>query len=230
MSVSETFAPKFVAYYRVSTDQQAASGLGLEAQEAAVRAYAEAQGARLLKEFTETESGKTANRPELKLALEHARLTGATLVIARLDRLGRSVAFISTLMETGVPFFALDVPNRTPFELHIRAAMAEEEARKISERTKAALQAAKARGVKLGNPSPSPDTSKPRAARIKAAAAHRAGVWPIVQPMAAMKLSLREIARRLNAQGIKPYSGRQWYGSTVKALIEAHVSKAHLPT
>lgn len=221
MSISQTYTPKFVAYYRVSTDQQAVSGLGLEAQAEAVRAHVDAQGGVILKEFTETESGKLANRPELTKALAHARLTGTTLVIARLDRLSRSVAFISWLMESKVPFTALDVVDSDPMKLHIYAVFAEAEARKISERTKAALKAAKARGVKLGNPTPSPNTSKANAARCAATATHRAGVWPIIQPMAETGLSLREIARRLNAQSIKPYSGRQWYASTVKGVIDA---------
>jgi DNA invertase Pin-like site-specific DNA recombinase len=140
----------FVAYYRVSTDKQGASGLGLEAQQAAVQSYLNGGRWRLVAEFTEVESGKRNNRPRLAEALAVCRRRKATLVIAKLDRLARNVHFISGLLETGVNFVATDCPNDDRFMLHIRAAIAEDEARKISNRTKAALAAAKARGVELG--------------------------------------------------------------------------------
>jgi len=143
-------ASRFAAYYRVSTPRQGISGLGLEAQRAA--ALRHIGTGEMTAEYTEVESGKrNENRPKLKAALEHCRRCRAILLIASLDRLARNV-FISGLMESGVPFVAADMPPATPFEIHIRAAMAEEEARKISQRTKCALAAAKARGVKLGNP------------------------------------------------------------------------------
>jgi len=142
---------KYVAYYRVSTKKQGESGLGLEAQQKAVRELAARNGATIIAEYIEVETGKRADRPRLAEALTHVCTTGAKLIIAKLDRLARNVHFISGLMESGVPFDCADRPGADPFRLHIEAAIAEEEARKISERTKAALERAAARGVKLGS-------------------------------------------------------------------------------
>ncbi|RYZ15747.1 MAG: recombinase family protein, partial [Myxococcaceae bacterium] len=143
---------RFVAYLRVSTQRQGRSGLGLEAQREAVARHVASVGGSILAEVVETESGKRVDRPELVRALVTCRAHKATLLIARLDRLARNVAFIAGLMETGVPFLACDMPTATPFMLHVYAAMAEAEGKAISARTKVALAAAKARGVKLGNP------------------------------------------------------------------------------
>lgn len=140
----------FIAYYRVSTDQQGRSGLGLEAQRAAVAQFVAARGGSIITEFTEVESGRKSDRPELAKALTECRRRKVTLVIVKLDRLARNVAFIARLMDTGVPFRAVDMPTADRFMLHVYAAMAEEEARRTSARTKAALAAAKARGVVLG--------------------------------------------------------------------------------
>src|SRR5262249_36003375 len=137
---------KFVAYYRVSTDKQGKSGLGLDAQRKAVNDYLNGGDWELAAEFTEIESGKKGNRPEPVKALAACKRHKATLVIARLDRLARNVHFISGLMETKVKFVACDMPEATPFMLYIYAAAAEQEARAISARTKVALQAAKQRG------------------------------------------------------------------------------------
>ena len=222
MSVSSLHPPlKVVAYYRVSTGKQGASGLGIEAQRAEVGKYVVQNGARLLKEFVEVETGKNSNRVELKKAFDHAKFTGAVVVIARLDRLSRSVAFIASLMEERVSFFALDVLDSDPMKLHIYAVFAEAEARKISERTKAALAAAKARGVKLGNPNPSKDTSLATSARLKSMQRHRENIRPFIQPMHEQGVSLNEIARRLNEHGIKPFRGRAWYASSVRQLIQS---------
>jgi DNA invertase Pin-like site-specific DNA recombinase len=141
---------RFVAYYRVSTAEQGRSGLGLDAQQAAVLNYLNGGTWQLVGEFTEVESGRKTERPELAKALALCRKHNATLVIARLDRLARNVHFISGLMETKVKFVACDMPEATPFMLHIYAAVAQEEARAVSARTKAALAAAKQRGVRLG--------------------------------------------------------------------------------
>ena len=184
---------RFVSYLRVSTDKQGRSGLGIEAQREAVARFLNGGTWTLLAELVETESGKNADRPQLRAAIAHCRKTGATLLIAKLDRLARNVAFISTLMEQGVPFVACDMPTATPFMLHIYAAMAEEEARAISQRTKLALAAAKARGKKLGGwrGGPARDTAMATAGTIRRADDFAADVGPIARDMRHQGLSLR---------------------------------------
>src|SRR5262245_49786371 len=145
---------KFIGYLRVSTKGQGESGLGIEAQRAAVEAYGRQNGAEVGAWYTEVESGKLADRPELIRALAHARRSKGTLVVAKLDRLARNVAFLSALMDSSVPFVACDNPHANRLTLHILAAVAEAEAKAISERTKAALAAYKARGGKLGGELP----------------------------------------------------------------------------
>ena len=147
-------ARRFVAYYRVSTDRQGRSGLGLEAQQKAVRDYLDGGAWEIVAEFIEVESGKKSDRPELARALDACRKHKARLVIAKLDRLSRNLAFIATLMDSGVEFVAVDNPHANKLTIHILAAVAEHEREAISERTKAALAAAKARGTKLGTPDP----------------------------------------------------------------------------
>lgn len=139
----------YIAYLRVSTDRQGKSGLGLEAQQEAVSLFARGDDA-IIATLVEIESGRNSERPQLAAALRQCRQFGATLLIAKLDRLARDVAFVATLMKSDVRFIAADMPEADPFRLHIESAIAEEESRKISARTKAALAAAKARGVKLG--------------------------------------------------------------------------------
>ena len=154
----------YIAYYRVSTQRQGQSGLGLEAQRQAVTGYL--AGRTLINEYTEVETGKGSNaldrRPQLKAALGEAKRTKSTLIIAKLDRLARNVLFVSQLMEAGTPFICADMPEANELTLHIIAAMGQYERKLISERTKAALAAAKARGVKLGNPSLDIDNTKRR--------------------------------------------------------------------
>ena len=142
----------FIAYERVSTARQWASGLGLEAQRNAIDGFAASKGAEVLARFTEVESGRNPNRPELTKAIQLARLTGATLVIAKLDRLSRNAAFVSTLRDSGVHFLAVDMPEANDLTVGIMALVAQAEREAISRRTKEALTVAKARGVKLGNP------------------------------------------------------------------------------
>jgi DNA invertase Pin-like site-specific DNA recombinase len=142
---------KSIAYYRVSTKKQGQSGLGLEAQQQSVSDYA---GGKLIAEYVEVESGKRKDRPELAKAIAHAKRSKAKLVVAKLDRMARNVAFTSALMESGIDFVACDNPHANKFTIHILAAVAEHEAEQISERTKAALAAAKRRGVKLGSARP----------------------------------------------------------------------------
>ncbi len=141
-----------VAYYRVSTKEQGRSGLGLQAQRSAVQHFAQEAGHQIIQAFEEVESGKSADRPRLAEAMKLCQLSGARLVIAKLDRLSRNVHFISSLMESGIGFTAVDMPQANEFTIHIMAALSEQERKLISERTKAALKAAKERGVTLGNP------------------------------------------------------------------------------
>ena len=141
---------KFIAYYRVSTAKQGASGLGLEAQKSSVREFLNGGQWQLISEFTEIETGKSATRPQLAQALAMCRLQQATLVVAKLDRLARNLNFLSNLMESGVDFVAADMPSANRLTIHVLAAVSEAEALAISQRTKAALAAAKARGVVLG--------------------------------------------------------------------------------
>src|SRR5216683_3827721 len=150
----ERMPGKIIAYFRVSTKQQGASGLGLEGQQAAIEAYARQTGARIAAGYVEVESGKIADRPELAKALAHARRSKATLCVAKLDRLSRNVEFLAKVMNSNAEFVACDNPAANRLTLHILAAVAEAEAKAISERTKAALAAAKARGTLLGSARP----------------------------------------------------------------------------
>ncbi len=178
---------KTASYYRVSTERQGQSGLGLDAQRSAVAAYA--VGKELSGEFVEVESGRKDNRPHLSAALALCRRKRAVLVIAKLDRLARSVAFISNLMESGVEFVAVDMPQANRLTLHILAAVAEHEREMISQRTRAALSAAKMRGTRLGNPQPG--AMKASAAASANAARFRAGVLPLIHTRHAEGRSLR---------------------------------------
>lgn len=213
---------KLVAYYRVSTDKQGKSGLGIEAQTALIASYAVQNSCQVLASYTEVESGKRNDRPELAKAIAHARKLKATLVIATLSRLGRRVSFISSLMESGVPFIAADSPNDDRFTLHIKAAVAEEEAAKISQRTKAALAALKARGVQLGKPE-----NMTQAAQVKGAKATRdqairdyATIVPMLRELREQGLSLRDIAKRLNDQGIMTRTGSSWSAMQVARILD----------
>jgi DNA invertase Pin-like site-specific DNA recombinase len=147
-----TKRPVAIAYYRVSTDQQGKSGLGLADQERSIRAFCEQRGLTLEAQFTEIESGKNDARPQPAKAISFAKRKGGLLVVATLSRLGRRVSFVSGMMDAGTPFPCADAPDHEPFILHVKASFAEEEARKISQRTKAALAIKKAQGAKLGNP------------------------------------------------------------------------------
>ena len=214
--------PDFVAYYRVSTDRQGVSGLGLEAQRQAVARQID--GGELLAEFTEIESGRRhANRPQLLEALQLCRTRRAVLLIARLDRLARNVAFIANLMEAGVDFVACDMPTANRLTIHILAAGAEHERELISARTKAALAEAKRRGTRLGNP-------RIEEARALAVAAHRAQ-RPATEVLALMTewrsqgKTLRAIADDLNRLNIRPARGRQWYASSVRNQLGIHSIK-----
>lgn len=211
---------KAVAYLRVSTDKQGKSGLGLEAQREAVARYVATNGLDLIGEYIEVETGKGANalskRPELVAALATAKREKAGLIIAKLDRLARNVHFISGLMETGVDFAVADMPNADRFQLHLYAALAEKEAEVISQRTKAALAAARERGVELGK------NGKNLARMHKAAALER--LEPLTADLLALKaegLSMRKMVDTLNERGIPSPAGARWHLSTLhKALAK----------
>jgi DNA invertase Pin-like site-specific DNA recombinase len=212
---------RFVSYLRVSTDKQGASGLGMEAQQAAVAQYVATCRGEMIAEYVEVESGTHDHRPRLAEALAHAKRTGATLLIAKLDRLARSVHFISGMMKTGVPFVAIDMPHASAFELHIRASVAEEEARMISTRTKAALAVAKARGVKLGGwrGGPAPDSRLGVAARQRAARDHAQRLADIVEPMRQAGATLQAIADRLSTDGVQASHGGGWTATAVRRVL-----------
>jgi len=205
----------FTAYYRVSTDKQGKSGLGLEAQRAAVAHYLGSVGGTLLAEFTEVETGKRNDRPELQKALAACRKHKARLVIAKLDRLSRNVAFIAAMMDAGVEFVACDNPHATRLTLHILAAVAEHEREMIASRTKAALQAAKVRGVRLGR------NAERLAPANHAAAMDRADqIKSLLAELAGSGMTTRRIAAELTARGIPTPLGGRWHPQTVKRVME----------
>lgn len=209
---------QYIAYYRVSTDRQGRSGLGLDAQRAAVASYTQGRG-EILSEYTEIESGRKNDRPQLAAALIECRRRKARLIIAKLDRLARNVAFIAHLMDSGADFIACDMPDANRLTIHILAAVAEHEREAISARTKDALAAARARGQQLGNPNPAPAAAQARAVASAHLDTHRAQVRPIVADLHAQGLGLRAIARELNARGIPTARGKQWEAATVKGVL-----------
>jgi DNA invertase Pin-like site-specific DNA recombinase len=204
---------QYVAYYRVSTDKQGIKGLGMDAQRDAVARFMAGKG-QLAGEFIEVESGRKDNRPQLLAALAECRKRRAVLVIAKLDRLARNVHFISGLMNSDVEFVAVDMPSANRLTIHILAAVAEHEREMISQRTKAALSAAKARGTKLGNPRGAEAAAIARAARTIQPPAPE--VIKLMIDWKGQGRGLREITRELNRLNIRTPQGKQWYASTVK--------------
>lgn len=211
---------RIIGYVRVSTQKQGNSGLGLEGQEHALQGYAQATGGLLLRTYKEVETGKRNDRPELAKALAHAKRSGATLVIAKLDRLARNVHFVSGLMESGVDFVACDNPHANKLTIHILAAIAEHEAEAISQRTKAALAAYKARGGALGAARPecrkltlaarqAGARASGRTAKQQADAAY-ADLAQQVADWRAAGMTQQQIAARLNAEGHTTRRGKPW--------------------
>ena len=219
---------KYIAYYRVSTVKQGQSGLGLEAQKASVAEYLSTAKGELINEFTEIQSGKQNNRPELEKALRKCRLTGSTLLIAKLDRLSRNAAFLINLQNSAINFVACDMPEANTLTVGLMACLADYERVLISNRTKEALKAAKARGVKLGNPHLDKirctDTSAARTAKIEKAKERNSEIKEVIteiQNSTTDKLSLREISRRLNEAGYKTAWGKDWHATSVSRILQA---------
>lgn len=228
---------KFIAYYRVSTERQGRSGLGLDAQRAAVADYLNGGSWELLTEFVEIESGRKSDRPQLAEALKACKKQKAILVIAKLDRLARNVAFIANLMEAGVEFIAVDFPQANRLTLHILSAVAEHEARMISARTKAALQSKKkwlanlspaekaemeARGerTKLGGPKLAEAGEKSREVRMAKAAQRAANLLPVIrQVQAAGAKSYHQIANALNERNVPTLRGGPWHAMQVRNVL-----------
>lgn len=205
---------KFIAYYRVSTARQGRSGLGLEAQQAAVRAYLNGGSWELTAEYTEIESGKVNDRPQLAAALAACKKHKATLVIAKLDRLSRNAGFLLTLRDSAVDVRACDMPNAGILEFGIRAVIAQHEREEISKRTKAALQAAKARGVELGK------RGKMLALEYRQEALQRAvELSDVVRGLQAAHPTVRGLAEALNAHKVPTPKGGKWHASSVHRLL-----------
>jgi DNA invertase Pin-like site-specific DNA recombinase len=211
---------RFVAYYRVSTQQQGRSGLGLDAQRRSVASYL--NGGHLLGEFTEVETGKGSNaldkRPELRAALEQCKRRKATLLVAKLDRLARNVHFLSGLMESGVKFIAVDMPDVNRLTVHVLAAVAEHEREMISTRTRDALAAAKARGIRLGTAG-SRNLRHINDRRHAYAMEHAIRVKSIIQGMQSRGLAQRAIVAELNNLGLKAPRGGAWHLPTLQRVL-----------
>lgn len=212
---------KIISYVRVSTQKQGQSGLGLEAQQKAVQHYLVEKGAELVAEFVEVESGKKMDkqRPELAAALDACKKHKAVLVVAKLDRLARNVHFISGLMEAKVKFVALDMPEANELTLHVMAAFAEHEAKRISERTKAALAIAKERGVQLGTAGA--DNLQPNIeARQQQAQAFAESLSGIFEGFKLRQLTQRQMVEDLNSLGIKTSRGKDWRLIQVQRMLK----------
>jgi len=218
---------KFVSYCRVSTAKQGRSGLGLEAQRAAITEYLNGGQWKLVAEYVEVETGKNDDRPELRKALHRTKVTGATLVIAKLDRLSRNLRFIAELQESRVRFVCADMPDANELTIRIFASLAQYERKIISERTSKALQAIKARGRKLGNPNGARALLRAGKGNTAAVAMNKAkadrhaqDVLPIIDDIKASGVhGLAGIAAELNERGILTARSGQWYPTTVRNLL-----------
>lgn len=218
---------KVIIYLRVSSAEQGRSGLGIEAQEEAVSGFCTPRSCNRLATYTEIESGSVDDRPELQKAMHHAKMTNSTLIVAKFDRLSRDVAFMSALMKTKVKFQAADMPDANNFTIHIMIAVAEQERLLISQRTKAALRAAKARGVKLGNPNGSAALLRAGKGNTKAVTAIKTKANDFATDMASIitditqrgHTTLRSIAAELNNLEYESARGAKWHAASVRSLL-----------
>jgi DNA invertase Pin-like site-specific DNA recombinase len=228
--------PKFISYLRVSTDKQGLSGLGLEAQREACRQHMTSiTGATLVHEFIEIETGKHNDRAELAKAMQMAKVYGATLLIAKLDRLSRDAHFLIGLERSGVNFVACDNPQANRLTIGILALVAEQEREAISNRTKAALAAYKARGGKLGNPNGARPLRAAQVARMErgevignegarmAANEFAKGVLPIIEQLKDSGMSIQGISRELNARGVRTARGGTWTATSVINVMRREI-------
>jgi DNA invertase Pin-like site-specific DNA recombinase len=206
---------KAISYLRVSTRGQGVSGLGLDAQRTAIASFLSDKGAELVAEYMDVESGSRNGRKGLEDAIAYAKKTGALLVIAKLDRISRRVSFIAQLLESGVKFAIAELPNATEFQIHIYSAMAQEERRLISERTRQALEAAKRRGIELGA------NGKALSVKNKTSAVTFAqSIKDVLIELREAGLSFKEIATELNNRNIASFTGGIWYGMTIKRAYQ----------
>lgn len=233
---------KLIGYIRVSTQKQGQSGLGLEGQLSAINQYTTLNSGELIHLYREVESGKRNDRPELAKAIAHAKRIKGRLVIAKLDRLARRTSFVSQLTDTRVDFVACDNPNANTLTIHILAAVAQDEAERISQRTKAALAAAKARGVSLGSSRPGHWDSREdarAAGQVKATETAKAkrdaealpiyrDALRIAKPLADEGQSLQEIADALNTEGLTTVRGAAWNRMQVSRLLSSGLAAAML--
>ncbi len=218
---------KYISYYRVSSKHQGISGLGLEAQKSTVRRFLSSKD-KLLAEYEEIETGKSNTREQLNSAIVHCQKTDSTLIIAKLDRLSRNVAFISRLMETNIEFIACDMPQATQFTLHIFAALAEQEAKFISERTISALAELKRNGVKLGTPKNLTDAARKKGTQTIIRNAinnprNKMATLAIVGMRENEKLSYRSISEQLNKNDYKTSRGKEFTASQVLILYDRYL-------
>lgn len=215
---------KYVAYYRVSTQKQGKSGLGLDAQKKMVTDFVTMNAGEIVAEYTEIESGKNDNRPELMNAMKHASLVGGKLLVGKLDRLSRDLHFITSLQKSRVDFVVSDMPNCDSFTIHIYGAMGQKERERISATTKAGLTAAKARGQKLGTNNLKPELIQEASAkgvkvRQRNADDFAAKVKPTLEALIAQGKSLRWVASEMDRLGVKTARGGVWTATTVKNAI-----------
>jgi DNA invertase Pin-like site-specific DNA recombinase len=215
---------KYVLYYRVSTQRQGRSGLGLEAQQVAVQAFLAGRDAQVIGEYREIESGRKSNRQQLAAAMLMCRMTNSVLLIAKLDRLARDAHFLLGLEKSGIEFVAADMPFANRLTIGIMALVAEEEAKAISARTKAALAARKARNLPLGNiatlrPADRAGVERAQSAWSKKAADHADMVLPAIQEMRTSGMSLRATARDLAKRGFTTVRGGEWTAAQVSAVL-----------